>query len=189
MLDSVRELGIPRLIYASTSGTVGCSRNSNYRAADDAPYCTEITKRWPYYASKIEAEKMVLNEAQRGGVSLICLNPSLVLGPGDTERSSTGDIHDFLEKKLPFVAGGGFNFVDVRDVALAFVKAAKSGVPGIRYLLGAKNVRVAEFMAMLEQVSGVAAPRESIFRIESYFLGSYSSISHSFVTLFSNIFF
>jgi len=45
---------------ASTSGVVGCSHDPSFVANDDSPYCEEIVSRWPYYQSKILAEKQAL---------------------------------------------------------------------------------------------------------------------------------
>jgi hypothetical protein len=51
---------VTRVVIASTSGVVGCSYKSTDVANDYSPYCTEIVKRWPYYQSKIVAEKKAL---------------------------------------------------------------------------------------------------------------------------------
>src|SRR5262245_10861057 len=41
-----------RLVYVSTSGTVGCFHDASASADEHAPYCEEAVRAWPYYRSK-----------------------------------------------------------------------------------------------------------------------------------------
>lgn len=159
VLAAARGARVRRVVYASTSGTVGCSRDPDHVALDDDPYCDDVAGRWPYYASKIQAEREAIAFTERVGLPVIILNPSLLLGPGDHGGSSTGDVVRFLRRRLPSVPSGGLSVVDVRDAAAAFVAASARGVPGRRHLLGSANLTLAEFFAQLEAVSGVRAPR------------------------------
>jgi dihydroflavonol-4-reductase len=109
--------------------------------------------------SKIEQERLLLELHEREGLEVVLLNPSILYGPGDVYRSSTDDIRLFLARQIPNVPSGGLNFVDARDAARTFVSALRSGRSGERYLLGGHNMRVGEFFALLERVSGIAAPR------------------------------
>uniref|UniRef100_A0A6B2LL93 NAD-dependent epimerase/dehydratase domain-containing protein n=1 Tax=Arcella intermedia TaxID=1963864 RepID=A0A6B2LL93_9EUKA len=71
-----------RVVYASTSGTVGCSRTPT-TANDSSPYVTEIVKHWPYYMAKIEAEMKAKKFAKEKGVELVIIRPTMMFGPGD----------------------------------------------------------------------------------------------------------
>lgn len=155
VIEAASEAGIKRVIYVSTSGTIAVSRDASQIATEDGGYPTELTSRWPYYATKIEAEQAALQLAEQQGVDLICLNPSLLLGPGDSRMSSTGDVLRVLERKIPALPSGGLNFVDVRDVATAAVAGLQHGRPGERYLLGAENWTVASFLTRISKLSHV----------------------------------
>ena len=48
-----------RLVMLSTSGTVGCFDNPHAVADENAAFCEEKVASWPYYHSKIVAEKRV----------------------------------------------------------------------------------------------------------------------------------
>jgi dihydroflavonol-4-reductase len=65
---------------------------------------------------------------------------------------------DFLGRKIPYMPGGGLNFVDARDAAAAFISALEKGRHRERYLLGAANLTFPEFFGRLERLSGVQAP-------------------------------
>ena len=155
------EVGVRRVIYASSTGTFGCSRDPKQIPHEDGPDASELVGRWAYYRTKLEAERLALASRPQDEMEVIVLNPSLLLGPGDFEGSSTTDVQDFLEGRLPAVARGGLNFVDVRDVADAFVAAADAGRPGVRHLLGALNLSVADLMGRLAQITGRSGPRFS----------------------------
>lgn len=60
-----------RVVYASTSGTVAVSTDPMSRPGDDAPYAEAVTAPWPYYRSKIEAERAARRLAEEKGVELV----------------------------------------------------------------------------------------------------------------------
>lgn len=156
-LAGLRKAGVPRVVVASTSGTLAVSGSADKIADESARVPLELVALWPYYRSKLYAEREAL-EANSAELQVVLVNPSLLLGPGDTRESSTGDVRRFLERSIPAVPGGGIAFVDVRDAALGMWQAFEHGRPGERYILNAKNMTVAAFFQRLERVSGVRAP-------------------------------
>ncbi len=158
LLEQAKAAGVVRVIVASTSGTVAVSKYDDV-LDESAGYATELVAGWPYYASKIYQEKLVFELGTKLGVEVVCVNPSLLLGPGDRRLSSTGDVLKFLRRQIPVVPPGGLNFVDVRDAAKATAAAMTRGRPGERYLLGGPNWTFKEFFGRLSRVAKVAPPR------------------------------
>lgn len=158
VLDRAEAAGVRRAIVVSSSGTVAVSEQSDFIATEDSPTPIGILQRWPYYRAKLFSEQAALARHRAGSFEVICLNPTLLLGPGDVHGSSTEDVRLFLERRIPFVPPGGMSFVDVRDVADTIVASLERGRGGERYLLGACNLTVRELFARLSRVSGVAAP-------------------------------
>jgi dihydroflavonol-4-reductase len=117
----------------------------------------EILSRWPYYRSKLYAEKAAFDRGGPG-FEVVSVNPTLLLGPGDERGSSTGDVVKFLERKIPFVPAGGMSFVDARDAAAAMILALEKGRAGERYLISAANLTIEAFFGRLARISGVKAP-------------------------------
>lgn len=158
LLREVKKANVrPRVILASTSGAIAVSKEERLgRETDDYPLT--VVGRWPYYLSKIYEEKLVLSECRAMGLPLVVLNPSLLLGPGDERLSSTWTVSKFLQREIPAMPNGGLSFVDARDAADAFVEALTRGELGGRHLMGV-NMRLSEFYARLERLTGVAAPR------------------------------
>lgn len=158
LCEAARAEGVGRIVLASTSGTVAVAADDTPRD-ESAPSPLAVIARWPYYASKHYQEQTALAICAAGGPELCILNPSLLLGPGDDRLSSTEDVLKFLRRDIPVVPSGGINFVDVRDVAQAFVAAMERGRPGERYLLGGPNWRFSEFFGRLERLTKIAGPR------------------------------
>jgi dihydroflavonol-4-reductase len=157
VIDAARAAHVKRVVIASTSGTVAVSEDATHVAteSDEAPVL--LLSRWPYYRTKLYAEELALAESG-DGLEVVSINPTLLLGPGDTRGSSTEDVRLFLDRRIPAVPKGGLSYVDVRDAAAGMILAMTRGTPGRRYLLGACNLTVSEFFARLARISGVPAP-------------------------------
>jgi len=156
-----------RVVYASTSGTIGCSWTPHI-TKDDSPYATKIVKDWPYYIAKIEAEIRAIKYAKENGIELIILRPSMMFGPGDDRFRSTHVILSYLNRKIPLKLKGGISFVDVRDVSKVFKTAMEKGKPGETYLLGSANMSLEEFFQTLEKISQVPGPKLRLPFVVSY---------------------
>ncbi len=158
VLERMDAANVRRMVLASTSGTVGVSKDEEV-LDETAPYAEEIVAGWPYYASKIYQEKLAFEHGARLGIEVVAVNPSLLLGPGDRRLSSTGDVRKFLKRQIPSLPKGGINFVDARDAAAATAAALTHGRAGERYLLGGPNWTMKEFFGRLGRVSNIAPPR------------------------------
>lgn len=158
LFGACRDAGVSRVIYLSTSGTIGVSTEIDRMATEEDDYPIDLIRRWPYYLSKVYAEQEALRWFKESGLAVICLNPSLILGPGDDEGSSTGDVERFLKGLVPMVPRGGMSFVDVRDVADTCRAALSKGRPGQRYLLTGCNTPLRTFFLDVARMSGRPAP-------------------------------
>jgi dihydroflavonol-4-reductase len=157
-LAAAKAAGVRRVVIASTSGVVAVSEDANDVRDERALAPMNLLARWPYYRSKLYAERAALDRSAPD-FEVVSVNPTLLLGPGDVHGSSTGDVVQFLERRVPFVPAGGLSFVDVRDVADAMIAALTRGRAGERYLLSAANLTIDAFFARLSRLSGVAPPR------------------------------
>lgn len=148
-----------RVVFVSTSGTVGCFDSPKEWADEESPYCVETVKGWPYYKSKIEAEVKARKLAAELGVEFVIIRPPVLLGPGDHRHRATAHIQRMLEGKLPFILKGGMHFVDIRDAVPALLKAMEIKHPKPIYHLTGTECSIPEFFKMAADVAGIAAPR------------------------------
>lgn len=163
LLQAVADADKSRVLVLSTSGTNGVGDHADFLADEDSPIAWDIIKDWPYYESKAFAEKEIAKFV-RQGLPVKVARPTLLLGPGDYNGSSTGDVVKFLCGDVKAALPGGMSAVDARDVATVLPALLETGEAGVGYMLGAMNLTVREFLSRLSQVSGVAAPAMSIPR-------------------------
>lgn len=158
VLDACAAAGVRRVVVASTSGTVAVSDDPSRIATEDDPPPIGIVSRWPYYRAKLFAERAALERNDGTRFEVVCVNASLLLGPGDVNGSSTDAVRLLAQGAVRAVPAGGLSFVDARDAAEAMRLAMDRGHPGDRYLVGACNLTFVEFFARLARIAGVSEP-------------------------------
>lgn len=133
-----------------------------------------------YAKTKAEATRLVL-EAVESGLDAVVVQPSGVIGPGDNGRNHiSGFFRMYLSRRLPCGVTGGYDFVDVRDVAQGILSAAEKGRSGECYILSNRYVSIKELISMM----GKAADRKDRTPIIPIFL---AQIAAPFVELWSKI--
>lgn len=124
----------------------------------------------PYPLSKVEAERaawdLVKTLSDEERFDLITIHPTLVLGPVFAPihgRSSPAVLRDLLTGKFPLVPKFIFNCVDVRDVALAHVRALQRPIARGRFIVHNRSAPLSELAETLrEAFPGAKVPRRSM---------------------------
>ena len=102
-----------------------------------------------YAKSKAAATELVFDAAERG-LNASIVFPSGIIGPGDLQGGSfTSMAKSFLSGKLPFAVRGGYDFVDVRDVARGILACSESGEPGKGYILSGQYVTIRRMLQLV----------------------------------------
>jgi len=156
--EAMAELETEKAVVVSSSGTFAVGKEPEERD-ETAPYAQSVVWDWPYYTSKIYAEKLALWYVEHRKLPIVVVNPSLLLGPGDERRSSTRDVELFLEGQILSLPAGGLNLVDVRDAARGLMLAMEKGRVGERYLLTGANMTFHEWIRRTSKLSGLPAPK------------------------------
>lgn len=108
-----------------------------------------------YAKSKARATGMVM-DAVREGLNASIVFPSGIIGPGDLAKGSiTSMLLSFLAGRLPLAVRGGYDFVDIRDVAKGIVACAESGQAGSSYILSGHYATVREILETVKETSGL----------------------------------
>jgi dihydroflavonol-4-reductase len=163
VIEAATAAGCRRIVYTSTVGCIGLPQETNgtVTPTDESTPVSEAQMTNHYKRSKWRAE-IVARELAAKGAPVVIVNPSAPIGPRDVKPTPTGKvIVDFLNRQMPAYLDTGLNWVHVRDVAIGHILAAERGRLGERYILGhtAGNWTMREAFTVLEQVSGVPAPR------------------------------
>jgi len=145
-----RSPGVRRVVLTSTVGAIFGDYIDVRQMVDgvlgEAYFNTTSTpQNNPYHYSKVTAEKEAWDVCSRQERwSLVTINPGLILGPSLTGASDSGSLFLLAEllKGYFFYGAADFSFtyVDVRDVALAHLRAAQREQAHGRYILAEKNM-------------------------------------------------
>ena len=78
--------------------------------------------------TKAKATKYIFDAVKDKGLQAVVVYPSGVIGPCDYKVSELGQVLlDYINGKMAGYIQGGYNFVDVRDVADGIINAATNG--------------------------------------------------------------
>jgi dihydroflavonol-4-reductase len=156
VLQAARELGIERVVYTSSVAAIGI-RDDGIPSDETV----EWNLKWindPYVESKFNAMKAA-EVFIKDGLDVVIVHPAAPIGVGDIKPTPTGQmIVDFLNGKTPVYFKGGFDLVDVEDVAIGHLLAEEKGRKGESYILGGTNIYLKDMYRMLSEISGVTAP-------------------------------
>jgi dihydroflavonol-4-reductase len=156
VLQAAMDSLIKRVVYTSSVAAIGVRKDG--KPSDET---VEWNLDWihdPYVTSKHEAKK-VAQEYIKKGMDIVIVCPSAPLGINDIKPTPTGQmICDFLNGKTPVYFHGGFDLVDVEDVAMGHLLAYKKGIAGETYILGGTHTYLKDMYRMLSEISGVKAP-------------------------------
>lgn len=105
-----------------------------------------------YAKTKAEAAQYVLNAVKFKGLDATIVLPSGILGPGDYGANNINrTIRDCVTGKLHTLVVGGYDLIDVRDVAEGCISAVDKGVTGECYILANRHFDWREVAGILEQ--------------------------------------
>lgn len=176
LLQAALRNNVRRLIYVSTANTVGYG-NERKPGTEDLDISSEF-KTLGYARSKWMAERLLIRAMQRGGIEVVILNPSFMLGYDATSGSSSQIFSIFLKNNPLPLPGGGRNFIYVDDVAKAVCNSIYHGRNGQRYLLVNENMSYRDFFDRVESISHM--PRKKLDVPDSllYFIGIGGTIAN-----------
>ena len=151
------ECGVKRLVHFSSIHAL--SAEPVGEVIDETRTLAKGGDALPYDRTKAAGEREIAAAMNRG-LDAVTVNPTAVIGPFDYRLSHMGEvILLLLKRRLPALVKGGFNWVDVRDVAAGALAAEARGRKGERYLLGGHYCSVVELAALVEEISKVKRPR------------------------------
>jgi len=152
VIRACKEAGVKRLIYTSSIHAYG--RPDHDLVIDETlPFDTD-RGRESYDQTKAEASVLVQNAAD-DELETILLLPSGVIGPYDFKRSEMGEMTLYWMKSgATATIDGGFDFVDVRDVADAHISALSKGRSGEAYILGGHQISIRDYRRVVQKAAG-----------------------------------
>lgn len=140
--------GVKRLVYTSTTSTIGATNSPSARA-DENCELDGFRARSPYARTKLMAEKIVLSATGKG-LKVVILNPAEVIGAYDHNMQWGRMVMAVFANQVPFIPPGGGSFCSAKEVGKAHVKALTKGDSGERYILAGEDQDYGGFLDSIE---------------------------------------
>jgi dihydroflavonol-4-reductase len=146
--------GIRRFVYISSVAALG--RQKNQRLIKEDNQWVDNPMNSVYARSKYMAELEVFR-ANEEGLSSVIINPSVILAPGNWNRSS-GQLFKYVYSEKSFYTDAYLNYVDVRDVADLTYRLLASDISGERFIANAGKIHLRDFFNMVAKRFNRKAP-------------------------------
>lgn len=156
ILEAAIKADAERFIYCSSYvTTISGSRQKRTITEKDNPEPHVLFGA--YARSKRRAEQIVQQASFR--IETTIVQPSAPIGPGDYNLTApTAFIRDLVNGTIPAFIDQVTNFVDVKLLAQAIVKAGTDGKPAEKYLLTGQNRDIRDFLTLLAEITGLDMP-------------------------------
>ncbi len=156
VIRACRESGVRRLVHF---GSIHAYSSQPADQSIDEKRVPADVQAPAYDRTKAEGNRAVLESVQ-AGLDAVIVAPTAVIGPYDFKPSRMGSVLLKIRKhKLLALVGGGYNWVDVRDVVQGAIQAEKSASSGSQYILAGEWYTVRELAESVHRLSGVKPPR------------------------------
>ena len=157
ILSAALGSAVEKVVYTSSVGTLGNPGDGTPGDEDTPVDLSQMVG--DYKKSKFLAERAAEGFLEKG-LPLVIVHPSTPVGPMDIKPTPTGKIIvDFLNGKMPAYLDTGLNLIDVATCARGHILAAQRGRVGEKYILGCRNLTLAQIFEMLSGITGLKAPR------------------------------
>ena len=117
VVDACIEKKITKLCHVSSIATLGKSHNGSL--IDEECYWQSDDNHSFYSQTKYKAEMEVWRGIKEG-LKAVIVNPSVVIGPGNPNKSS-GELLQKVSKGMRFYTSGSTGFVPVKDVVCSMI--------------------------------------------------------------------
>jgi dihydroflavonol-4-reductase len=145
VLRLCREYGVKRLVHVSSVHAI--PELPRGRTMSEVGAFSADSVHGGYAKTKAEAAQAVLDAAE-AGLDAVIVFPSGIIGPYDKGNNHlTQMVVEYAGGKLPACVKGGYDFVDVRDVAGGCLLAAERGRRGEGYILSGHYVPIGELLS------------------------------------------
>lgn len=156
-----------RFIYVSS---VDAFLQTQQLTAEDSPL-VEGEKAAGYPVSKAEATRFVLAK-RKAGADAIVVYPSGIIGPNDDGHNHLIQLlRDYLQGKMPGVIPGGYDVVDVRDVAEGILTLSSGPSRGASFILSGHQITLKGLLMLAKKWNGGVGKRVPVYPYWVAYLG------------------
>ncbi|MSR33206.1 MAG: NAD-dependent epimerase/dehydratase family protein [Phycisphaerales bacterium] len=160
VMRAALDAGVRRVLYVSTESILTSALPT--REPVESARFREQDMIGPYCLSKFRAERAAFELAATGAPVIVC-SPTLPIGPCDRNKTPPTRLAvAFCRGKIPAYLDCEFNLIDARDAADGLIRAMQHGRIGMRYLIGAHNIRLVHWLELLARITNRPAPNKQV---------------------------
>ncbi|HEY8418857.1 MAG TPA: NAD-dependent epimerase/dehydratase family protein [Clostridia bacterium] len=151
IIDACIKHGVKRLIYTNSVEALKTPKKGKITEELEK----DINNVKGAYAKTKVLANLEIEKGRQQGLDIISVYPSAVIGPRDYRGSYSRKIISYYKSKffLKFYFKGSYNFVDVRDVAIAMINAMHSPYKNQDYILANQKKDIKEISKLIGQCS------------------------------------
>ena len=149
IMEAARDNGIQKIIYTSSVGTLGESRNEDgFSTEEDLIENPKLH----YIRAKKDSEKLAWEYAEKYSIDVITVLPSGMIGPGFQRSTPTTEIFvKLFRNEIPMLPPFHLDYVDVRDVAKGHADLFEKKDAKGRFILNGEGLHTKEVAQLLRE--------------------------------------
>ncbi len=158
------EKKIKKLCYVSSIAALGkpnAATEKNLAGIIDEEQKWEDSPLNTHYAKSKYLGEVEVWRGQAEGLNTVIVNPSIILGEGDWNKSST-QLFKYVYDEHSFFTEGNLNYVDVKDVVEAIFQLTVSDINDERFILNGGTIIYKDFFEKVGMVFKKKAPTRAI---------------------------
>ncbi len=155
LVNACLESKVKKLCYVSSTAALG-NAPAGDQITEDMIW-TYSKNRSVYSLTKYQSE-MEIWRGMAEGLPAVIVNPSIIIGPGDWNRSSSY-LFSAVWKGMKFYTEGVTGYVDIRDVVNAMIFLMEGDFTSERYTVSAENLSYRQVFEMIASALDKRPPR------------------------------
>lgn len=174
MVNASLAAGVGKFLHVSSVAALGRIRKGD--KVNELSQWTEDNNNSNYGRTKYLGEM----EVWRGiaeGLNAVIVNPSIILGPGNWEESSSR-LFKHVYEESPWYTEGVTGVVDVRDVADAMIGLMESNISAQKFIINASNVSYRDLFTLIAVNFGKKPPTKRVTPLLAKIVTLFESIKY-----------
>lgn len=154
LVNACLERKVKKLCYVSSTAALGNAPSGELITED---MIWSNSKNSSYYSISKYQSEMEVWRGMAEGLQAVIVNPSIVIGPGDWERSSSY-LFSAVWRGMKFYTDGITGYVDIRDVVYAMTTLMAGDYSSERYTVSSENLSYRQVLESIASSLGKPPP-------------------------------
>lgn len=150
LVNAALSKNIKKFCHVSSIATLG--REEHEPLITETMFWKASPDHSNYAVSKYGSEREVWRAAGEG-LNVVIVNPSLIIGAGNWQQSSS-NMFSKAYKGIRFYTDGVSGFVDVRDVSALMIRLTESDISNQRFILNSENASFRHYFDLIHDAFG-----------------------------------